>query len=51
LEKRPSDAKDYIIYNQGTGALMYDADGNAAIQFATLTSNPSVDKDNFSIVS
>jgi len=45
-------AKDYILYNSTTGALSYDADGSgrgAAVQFATLTGNPSLDVADFTL--
>jgi serralysin len=39
----PSDADDYILYDQSNGALYYDRDGDgsaaAAVQFATLTNH------------
>lgn len=46
------DATDYILYNSTTGALSYDADGSgrgAAVQFATLTGNPSLDAADFTL--
>jgi Ca2+-binding RTX toxin-like protein len=50
----PSD--DFIIYNQTTGALFYDADGNtpggvAAIQFASLGANTTLAFTDIQIVS
>jgi trimeric autotransporter adhesin len=39
------DADDYILYNTTSGALFYDSDGNgagAAVQFATLTTHPTI---------
>ncbi len=49
-----ADATDYIIYNQSTGFLSYDADGTgvgAAVQFAQLTGNPTtIDHTDFVVV-
>ena len=39
-----SDADDFILYDTGTGALFYDADGSGAgvaVQFATLNGSPN----------
>jgi Ca2+-binding RTX toxin-like protein len=48
-----SDVNDRIIYNNVTGALSYDADGNgagAAIQFATLTGAPAITANDFLVI-
>ncbi len=49
----PVDADDRILYNDVTGAIFYDRDGNgaaAAIQFATLTGAPTVDHNDFFVI-
>ncbi|HTV67044.1 MAG TPA: CAP domain-containing protein [Rhizobiaceae bacterium] len=50
---RALDANDYIVYHRGSGALFYDADGNragAAIQFATLTTEPLITAADFRVI-
>lgn len=47
------DADDRIIYDQATGNLYYDADGNlggAQILFATLETRPVVAAGDFSVI-
>jgi len=47
------DADDRILYNSATGALFYDADGNAggaAVQFATLSSLPTITASDFTVI-
>lgn len=47
------DADDRILYNDATGALLYDSDGSgvsAAVQFATLSGSPTVFFDDFIVV-
>jgi serralysin len=48
-----ADADDRIVYNNATGALIYDANGNAAgsaTQFATLATGLALGSGNFTIV-
>lgn len=47
------DADDYIVYNNGTGALAYDPNGNVAggaIQFATLNTKPILTAVDFIVI-
>ncbi len=47
------DSNDYIVYDQKTGALYYDADGSGpakAIQFATLTNKASITNLDFVVI-
>jgi len=48
-----ADANDYVIYNSGTGALLYDADGNgigAATQIAVLGVNLHLTNADFAVI-
>ena len=48
-----ADANDYLIYDNGTGALLYDADGNgagAATQIALLGSNLALTAADFFVI-
>jgi serralysin len=48
-----ADSNDYIIYNQATGVLSYDADGSgvaAAVQFATLSSGLALTNADFVVI-
>ncbi|WP_232628224.1 FG-GAP-like repeat-containing protein [Methylobacterium sp. Leaf118] len=47
------DANDRVLYDKATGALSYDADGSgtgAAVQFAILTSRPTIDHTDLFVV-
>jgi len=47
------DDNDYFLYNTTSGALLYDADGNGqgvAMQFATLTTKPTITAGDFLVV-
>jgi Ca2+-binding RTX toxin-like protein len=48
-----ADADDRIIYDQATGRLYFDADGNGAggaVQFATLTGSPAIVASDFQVI-
>jgi Ca2+-binding RTX toxin-like protein len=48
-----ADADDRIVYNQATGQLFYDADGNgagAAVLFATLSGAPLLTASDFAVI-
>jgi Ca2+-binding RTX toxin-like protein len=47
------DANDFIVYNQATGALAYDVNGNAAggtTAFAVLTNHPVLAANDFAVI-
>jgi Ca2+-binding RTX toxin-like protein len=47
------DANDYVVYNQATGVLSYDINGNAAggaIAFATLSNKPALAANDFLVI-
>ena len=49
----PNDANDYIVYNQATGLLSYDASGNAGgdvVAFAVLTNRPVLAANDFQVI-
>ena len=53
VETQALDADDRVIYNDVTGALIYDANGSAqggATQFATLTTKPTITAADFIVV-
>jgi Ca2+-binding RTX toxin-like protein len=48
-----ADGNDFIVYNQATGALIYDSNGNgagAAVQFATLLNKPVLTAADFVVI-
>ena len=53
LGSAAADPTDRIIYNQATGALIFDFNGNAAggaVQFATLTTKPTITNVDFVVI-
>ena len=53
IGSQAGDADDRIIYNQATGALLFDADGSgggAAVQFATLDGAPTITASDFTVI-
>jgi Ca2+-binding RTX toxin-like protein len=48
-----ADNNDYIIYDENSGSLWYDADGNGAgaqVLFATLTNNETLTRNDFVVI-
>ncbi|MDQ0323664.1 Ca2+-binding RTX toxin-like protein [Pararhizobium capsulatum DSM 1112] len=53
LSTQAQDANDYIVYNNETGGLLYDADGNggaAGVQFAMLFNNATLTAADFVLI-